>query len=266
MRAVLSTGFLIFLGVYTRDESAFWMRVEGSRPDPGSGDRGDKHRGSAPRNSGEETLLLLLRMLWDFQFFPFCLKDMGSVKGFVFPHYCNKPVDSQATGLAHGDPVSCSCSFWGTVLQKWSGCYQQILYDLYAVWSDSYRKATFKKGLLPGGWDIPLGFRRSEFNSLICIRPSKMHLLTGEIIGCSGQVCFAQKIPPGPEKPIPSGRFAKLMCVSNQKNMLGVTASYQTQFSEQTRVQTCLPANQTKCAIVFFCWDFMERAINCGSD
>lgn len=44
--------------------------------------RGDKHRGPAPRNSGEETLLLLLRMPWDFQFFPFRLEDTGSVKGF----------------------------------------------------------------------------------------------------------------------------------------------------------------------------------------
>lgn len=74
------------------------------------------------------------------------------------------------------------------------------------------------------------------------------------------------RFPPGPEKPIPSGSFAKLMCVSNQKNTLRVTTSYQNEFSEQTRVQTHLPANQTKCAIVFFCWDFMERAINCASD
>ncbi|TRZ14433.1 hypothetical protein HGM15179_012666 [Zosterops borbonicus] len=64
--------------------------------------------------------------------------------------------------------------------------------------------------------DSPLGFRRSKFNSLICIRPSKLHLLAAKILGCSGQVYFAQKIPPGPEKPIPSGSFAKLMCVKQQ--------------------------------------------------
>jgi len=39
MRAVLSTGLLIFLGVYMRDESAFRIRVEGSRP---ASDFGDK--------------------------------------------------------------------------------------------------------------------------------------------------------------------------------------------------------------------------------
>lgn len=154
MRAVLSTGLLMFLGVYTRDENAFWMRVEGSRPDPDSGDRGDKHCRSAPRNSREEMLLLLLRMLWHFQFLPFCLEDTGSVKGFVFTHYCNKPVDSQVTGLAHGDSGSCSCSFWGTALQNWSGCYQQILYHLYAVWGDSYRKGTYRKGKWPLAWGL----------------------------------------------------------------------------------------------------------------
>lgn len=88
----------------------------------------------------------------------------------------------------------------------------------------------------------------------MCIRPSEVHLLAVEITACSGQLCFAQEIPPGAQKPFPSGSFAKLMCVSNQKNMLGVTTSYQNQLSEQGRVQTCLPANQVSlCAIVFFC-------------